>query len=236
MVTCAKCGTGWTSSGLPLCPVCGTKVETPAAPPERDPVIEIPAACPRKNGSAVLEVPLELRMPPVQLVEPTPSIPDVKEAAPMMHETPVESRKTDSRILQRLQISDPSAILPVVKDLPAPTRPLNGPLVLGILAYVGVILLPMAVFFESHRVLGVLGFCMAGFFAPFAPIAWMVGLNAEKRRRDQGLRAESRVSLGRLLGQWGTLLLVSEATIALVGIAALRLAGKFPVSFWAGIY
>ena len=67
-------------------------------------------------------------------------------------------------------------------------------------------------------------------------IAWVVGLNAEKRRRDQGLRPEGRVSLGKLLGQWATLLLVSEMTVALVGIAALRLSGKFPVSFWTGIF
>jgi hypothetical protein len=44
------------------------------------------------------------------------------------------------------------------------------------------------------------------------------------------------VSLGRILGQWGTLLLVAEVTVALVGIAALRLSGRFPVTFWAPIY
>ena len=100
----------------------------------------------------------------------------------------------------------------------------------------GVFLLPLTVAFESSRVLGVLGFCLTAFFVPFAPIAWTAGLIAEQRRRDQGLRPENSVSLGRLLGQWATLLLVSEVTLALMGIACLRLSGRFPFSFWAPFY
>jgi len=214
MVKCANCGTGWTSAGLPLCPVCGTKVE---ASPPTPPLLDLSPVSPRPNGSALLEVPV------------------LKEVAPM-NEAPVETRKPETRLLSPLQIPDPSAVLPALKPLPAPSRPLNGPLILGILAYAGVILLPLAVVFESHRVAGVLGFCSAGFFAPFAPIAWMVALSAEKRRRDQGLRPEGRVTLGRLLGQGATLLLVTELTAAMIGIAALRLSGKFPVSFWTGIF
>lgn len=117
-------------------------------------------------------------------------------------------------------------------DLPSPARPLNGPLILGVLALVTVVMLPATIVFESSRILGILGFCMSGFFVPFAPIAWISGLSAEKRRREQGLKPESRVVLGRLLGQWGTLLLVAEITAALVLISGLRLAGKFPSSFW----
>jgi hypothetical protein len=74
---------------------------------------------------------------------------------------------------------------------------------------------------------------MAGFFAPFAPIAWMVGLTAEQRRRDQGFRPERAVTLGRTLGQVATLVLVAELTVGLIAIAALRLSGKFPGSFWS---
>lgn len=201
MVTCTKCGTGWTSAGLPLCPVCGEKV----SPSEPEPIsLVVPAV--GKNGSTVLDVPPEVRM----------------------KENPVEVESP------RLRIVDPSAANPQTmdKELPTAARPLNGPLLLGILAYVAVAMLPVTMAFESHRVVGILGFTLAGFFAPFAPIAWLVGLSAEKRRRDQGFRPESRITLGRLLGQGGTLLLVAEATGGLVAIAALRLSGKFPASFW----
>lgn len=215
MVKCAKCGTGWTSSGLPLCPICGTKVPEPVAAskplPDPVPLIEMPAAEPaavRKNGSAVMEMAPE--PPPV-----------------MMKEYPVEAEP-------RLKILDPSAAdIPVQKDLPSPTRPLIGPLILGLLAFVPALLVPVTTAFEASRVLGVLGFCMAGFFAPFAPIAWMVGLSAEQRRRDQGLRPERTVTLGRRFGQAATMVLVAELTIGLIAVAALRLSGKFPSSFWS---
>jgi hypothetical protein len=214
MVKCAKCGTGWTSSGLPLCPICGTRVPAPTPPPDPVPLIEMPAAepepesetalapAPRKNGTAVLPAPV------------------VKKEEPVVAET-------------RLKLLDPSAAdIPVQKDLPAPTRPLVGPLVLGSLAFVPALLLPVTVAFEATRVLGVLGFCMAGFFAPFAPIAWIVGLVAERRRRDQGLRPERSVTLGRTLGQAATMVLVGELTVGLIAISALRLSGRFPSSFW----
>jgi len=246
MTKCSKCGTGWTSQGLPICPICGTKVEDPAAPAPaaapagRCPVMDSPPLMDfSRNGgsaSAVLEAPAEPPKIQIQKVEPVRPIPVVKETVPMI-EPPAEPRRHESRRFDLLQGADPSALaIPAAKELPAPSRPLNGPLILGALSYVGVLLLPLTVAFEHHRVLGVLGFCMTGFFAPFAPIAWMVGLTAEKRRRDQGLRAENRVSLGRLLGQWGTMILVSELTVALVAIAALRLSGRFPITFWAPLY
>jgi len=122
--------------------------------------------------------------------------------------------------------------IPEMKELPRPARPLNGPMILGILALVTGILLPITVAFESNRVLGIMGFCLSGFFVPFPPIAWIAGLAAEKRRREQGLRPERRVVLGRQLGQWGTLLLITEVTAVLILIAALRLAGKLPPTFW----
>ncbi len=116
--------------------------------------------------------------------------------------------------------------------VPRRERPLNGPIILGALAMVTGVLFPLSLAFEGNRVFGVLGFCMSGFFVPFAPIAWIAGLMAERRRLEQGLEPEPRVVLGRLLGQWGTLLLIAEVTAALVLIAGLRLAGKLPGTFW----
>jgi hypothetical protein len=281
MVKCTNCGTGWTSEGLPLCPVCGTKVETPGKTAETKPTVELAAATSdavRKNGSTVVMVPPEIRkaepppapapysFPILKRVEPPPPAPD---PAPVVEapKPPAEVPKTEIRnpdpkpepfIFQTLKKQEPvspqpevivkekpveyepidaSAVnLPIqaIKELRVAARPLNGPLILGCLAYVAVVMLPVTMAFESHRVIGILGFTLAGFFAPFAPIAWLAGLAAEKRRRDQGLRPERQVTLGRLLGQWGTLLLVAQTTVGLIAIAAMRLSSKFPPSFWRG--
>jgi len=118
------------------------------------------------------------------------------------------------------------------KSLPSPARPLNAPWILGVMAMVTALLLPITVANESNRIMGIIGFCLSGFFLPFAPIAWIAGLSAEKRRREQRLRPEARVVVGRLLGQSGTLLLVAEMTVALILIAGLRLSGQFPSTFW----
>lgn len=257
MVKCANCGTGWTSSGLPLCPVCGTKVPEPAkaapepapAPvPEPEPEVLTPMAAPEaavhKNGSAVLELPPEIRkeaaashpyiFPQLKRVEPAPLPEPAPVPAPAPVPEPVVKKEEPVEVSPRLQLLDASAMdVPIQRELPAPARPMNGPLILGILAFVPALVLPLTLAFESTRVLGVLGFCMGGFFAPFAPIAWMAGLSAEKRRREQGLRAERQVSVGRLLGQAATLVLVAEMTAGLVAIAALRLSGKFPNTFWS---
>jgi hypothetical protein len=185
------------------------------------------------NGSAVFEISTELRKSeshpaPVKalLMDPAPAV--APTIAPLPDASP-EARKPTTRLFR---VS--TAIRPAPTEtttLPAPARPTIGPLILGFLAFVPTLLLPLTLAFEGTRVLGVLGFCMSGFFAPFAPIAWIVGLHAEKRRRDQGHRAESQVSAGRLLGQCASLILVAEMTLALVAIAALRLSGKFPPSF-----
>jgi hypothetical protein len=290
MTKCTKCGTGWTSSGLPLCPICGTKVPGPitASRPVADPIplIQMPApsfakaaegkaepAAVRKNGTAVLEPPPDPRKaktevrpkPPVLRWDP-PENPDVRIKllepsaldAPVQKDPPAPAPpavpKKETVVLSasepaplppmkemnpveaesRFRLLDPSAAdIPVQKELPSPARPLIAPLIFGSLAFVPAILVPLTMAFESTRVLGVLGFCMAGFFAPFAPIAWMVGLSAEQRRRDQALRPERAVTLGRKLGQVATLVLVGEMTVFLVAIAALRLSGSFPHTFWS---
>ncbi|RPH45431.1 MAG: hypothetical protein EHM91_07655, partial [Planctomycetota bacterium] len=171
MTKCAKCGTGWTSSGLPLCPICGTKVPEPvAAAPARvaDPIplIEMPAAEPAvaacKSSVAVLERPPEPRKPKPE-IQPVPELRRPKteilpvpepEPPPMLlkKEFPVDAEP-------RLRLIDPSAAdIPVQGDLPSPTRPLIGPLVLGAMAFVPVLLIPLTAAFEATRVLGVLGF------------------------------------------------------------------------------
>jgi hypothetical protein len=175
------------------------------------------------------------RVEPAPAITPPPATLHVPSEARPMPEAPLEARKLKTRLFRIPQAIDASAILPAqteAKNLPSPARPMNGPLILGFLAFVPALILPLTLAFEGTRVLGILGFCMSGFFAPFAPIAWIAGLSAEKRRRDQGLRSERRVSIGRLLGQGATLILITEMTLALVGIAALRLSGKFPHSFW----
>jgi|SRR6185436_15950499 len=232
MVKCLNCGTGWTSEGLPLCPVCGTKVETTRKPPEEKPAVdrvETPVEAVRKNGSTVVLVPPEIRK-----AEPPPpspySFPTLEPARPRPEVT-VKEKSVENEPLDASAVNLPVQAL---KELRVAARPLNGPLILGCLAFVAVVMLPVTLAFESHKVIGILGFTLAGFFAPFAPIAWLAGLSAEKRRRDQGLRPERQVTLGRLLGQWGTLLLVTQTTFALIAVAAMRLSAKFPPSFWRG--
>jgi len=164
--------------------------------------------------------------------------PDPKpQEKPVMDDSPSDLPKADPPLRVSTRLVDASVALlstglPTEKDLPLPARPLSGPLILGLFAMVTVILLPITVAFESSRVLGIMGFCLSGFFVPFPPIAWIAGLAAEKRRREQGLCPERRVVLGRLLGQWGTLLLITEVTAVLILIAGLRLAGKLPPTFW----
>ncbi|HLY09361.1 MAG TPA: hypothetical protein VKW04_08675 [Planctomycetota bacterium] len=140
-------------------------------------------------------------------------------------ESPVRVDATVLRLRSPLPAEEP-------KRLPVSSRPLNGPLILGLVATITGILLPVTLVFESHRVLGIIGFCISGFFVPFAPIAWVSGLSVEKRRREQGLRPEARVIFGRFLGQASTLLLVAEVTAILFLIAGLRLTGNLPMSFW----
>jgi hypothetical protein len=185
------------------------------APPARDP----------SDKSSILRVPGD-----------KPAVAKAAEDAPASADRPAGPKAEPLRVSRRLMESSVT-ILPVeMSPVPVPERPINGPLILGALALVTGILFPLTLVFQADRVFGVLGFCMSGFFVPFAPIAWISGLVAERRRLEQGLPPEPRVVLGRLLGQWGTLLLVAEVTAALVLIAGLRLAGKLPPTFWTPTY
>ncbi|HLY72636.1 MAG TPA: hypothetical protein VKU80_00840 [Planctomycetota bacterium] len=210
----------------------------------------------KRNGTAVLgAVPESSESAQAVAVEPSPpgapALPSPRAAAfPRSEEqglpsAPVQALEPALREAPKPPAKEPTARVDASvvllqapspagepKRLPVSSRPLNAPWILGILALVTGILLPVTVVFESHRILGIIGFCMSGFFVPFAPIAWIAGLSAEKRRREQGLRPERRVVIGRILGQWGTLLLVAEVTAALILIAGLRLAGNLPMTFW----
>jgi hypothetical protein len=198
------------------------RVPAPPPPP--------PAARPVEDKAPV-QAPEEKPAPP-----PAPEVkaPAAKPAEPA-EERPAKPVRTEPTLPVPSRLIDSSVkILPAeMSAVPRVERPLNGPIILGALAMVTGVLFPLSLAFEGNRVFGVLGFCMSGFFVPFAPIAWIAGLMAERRRLEQGLEPEPRVVLGRLLGQWGTLLLIAEVTAALVLIAGLRLAGKLPGSFWA---
>jgi hypothetical protein len=251
MSKCAICKTSWTSQGMTLCPICGAKVEgeeigTQTTRIQRPTQFHRPASIEgarqnKTNGTAVLTAPAAPAE--VRKAEPTPAPVAPSQVAPPR----VASPEGASSPVASPQIAPAPAAEPLVQDsvvlaapqaagaekrLPAPARPLNAPLVLGLLALVAVLLLPVTLLFESHRILGILGFCASGFFVPFGPIAWMAGLGAEKRRREQGLRPESRVVVGRVLGQAGTLLLMAEVTAVLIVIAGLRLSGQLPGTFW----
>jgi len=217
------------------------------------------ASAGKSNGTAVLEAPVEPVKPEPRkddtpAPEPIPSRPESEPplrisvfpkselpAAPPpgdpFDSAPPALSKRSPESKPTVRVDASVVLMPMSpagrKDLPVSSRPLNAPLILGILATITGVLLPITIAFEHHRILGILGFCMSGFFVPFAPVAWIAGLSAEKRRREQGLRPELRVVVGRMLGQWGTLLLVAEVTAALILIAGMRLAGKFPSTFWS---
>lgn len=257
MSKCPKCAASWSTAGLALCPICGTRVAAEPSQAKLEPELAgarttstSTSASARKSailkltngGDAKPEPELKVTTFPKPPPPPLALVPKPKEPPPKKEEPPLEEERMDlPKVEKPLRVStrlvDASVALLTTgpsdeQKLPKPARPLNGPLILGVLALVTGVLLPITVAFESHRIVGVLGFCLSGFFVPFPPIAWIAGLIAEKRRREQGLQPEGRVVLGRRLGQWGTLLLVAEVTILLILVAGLRLAGDLPPTFW----
>lgn len=210
-----------------------------ASASRRAPTSTLPAPKPSPEP----EIKITVFPKPQARTETPPPLALLPKAETKQEDTPVEEErlnlpKVESPLRVSTRLVDASVALlkppaPEGSELPRPARPLNGPLILGALALIPPILLPLTVAFESNRILGVMGFCLSGFCLPFPPIAWIAGLAAEKRRREQGLQPERRVVLGRMLGQWGTLLLVAEVTALLILIAGLRLAGKLPSTFWA---
>jgi hypothetical protein len=220
------------------CPICGTKVEDPALEPSLVTLDPESSESARKNGSAVLTArrPQTRTFHPENIVTP-PAVP--KEEEPLKvtlfptaetPESPPEDPMGDPMSVDASVLLLGSA--PESKPLPVSSRPLNAPAILGGMALATGLLFPITLALESHRIIGILGFSLCGFLLPFAPIAWIAGLGAEKRRREQNLRPERRVVIGRLLGQIGTVLLIVELTAALILIAGFRLSGSFPSTFW----
>jgi hypothetical protein len=240
MPKCIKCGATWTTTGLALCPICGHKVDAaPEGPADRPKPELAPVRVATASAAATprLHRGTTVRIPPDPL--PAPAKSSEEKAAPAPRPAAAETKDEGVR-----PIPPPPAparrLEPSVKILatgpmavPLLERPPVGPLVLGALSLVAGILLPLTLTFEGNRIFGVLGFCMSGFFAPFAPVGWIAGLIAERRRSERGLEPEPRIVAGRLLGQWGTLLLIGEMTVGLILVAGLRLAGRLPSTFWA---
>lgn len=363
MLKCARCGAAWTSLGLPICPMCGARVEPPAGvsesgrherivPPKPNiaetsrPVLQAALSMPQQLGRYVpqmavqaptappprppaepliakVSIPPETAMyrpqvaappkdptpiparkdpmpPPLPVVPPkppavkAPPIPPVptparsvapleidhaasaisdfgfdqitinpappvekpsprgeddswycslpvpaapppkrgepvlRQYAPIRPATPPPARTTITELVDASVLVDRIRPLQGKKALPAPARPLTAPLVLGVVAVLAGLLVPLTAALERNRIVGVLGFCVCGLLLPLAPLAWIAGLAAEQRRREQGLRVERRVVVGRLLGQWGTLLLAAEGAIAYLIVAAFRVVGRLP--------
>jgi hypothetical protein len=230
-----------------LCPICGAKVEDPAKALEPS-LLKLESEMAgnegaKRNGSAVLTArrPQTRTIHPENIVTPPPmpAVEAPKEEVPLKvtlfpkaehPEPPPEDPMGDPLSVDASVLLLRSA--PESKMLPVSSRPLNAPAILGGMALVTGLLFPITLALESHRIIGILGFSLCGFLLPFAPIAWIAGLGAEKRRREQNLRPERRIVIGRLLGQIGTVLLIVELTAALILIAGFRLSGSFPSTFW----
>jgi hypothetical protein len=187
-----------------------------------DPPRPEPAAPPAAETVVLQSVPVEASLR-------TPALP----AAQAVDPRPVAESERKPAVVDASCILAAASWTPLEKgEWPQPARPFNGPLILGSLAVAAAALLPVTAALESHRMFAIMGFCLSGFLLPFPPIAWIAGLAAEKRRREQHLRVERRVVAGRMLGQGATLLLIAEGTLGLLFVAAMRLNGKFPDTFW----
>src|SRR6185295_7301610 len=125
MVKCVNCGTAWTSSGLPLCPVCGARVEEGRRPDPVPVMSEAPSeSSTRKgtNGSAALQGTPEVKTAesdiPVQLrTEDAPPVP-----------VPVQVPKPEPYIFSQLKRFEPgpaSALPPAPPPEPSaePRKP-----------------------------------------------------------------------------------------------------------------
>jgi hypothetical protein len=215
-----------------------TRVHAPVPPPPK--AVEPPVAPPLPDVKKLLESDFgfeKIPAKPARVEDDSwycslPAIPPApKPAEPRAH-LPIRSVPAQECTAETERV-DASVLMPAPRPeprLPAPARPLSAPLVLGIVAAATGLLLPLTLALESNRIFGILGFCVCGLLLPMAPVAWIAGLAAERRRREQGLRAERRVVVGRLLGQWGTVLLAAEGTIGFLVVAGLRVLGRFPIS------
>ena len=192
---CVSCGTTW-SSALPKCPFCGGEASAEPAPKEVSLLAGLP---PRPEAKA--EDPEDTPPAPLPIVEePKPAA----EAAP-------KTEKID----------------PTPAPSPVPLGPQVGsssvPFVFSLLGLAACLALPLAIHFQEHRVLGVLGPLAAGILAPFAPFAWLAGLRHEDRCRHLNLIPSGLGRAGRILGAISTFVLVFNISMLAVIAVVLRL-------------
>jgi hypothetical protein len=240
---CVKCDTSW-SSGLPICPICDTKVEddsnrgvTPARP---SPGVSDPVPSIAKDG---LSTPDSLNSSSIALL----AVPRTERRLSLSAEAPaflqpgtggsqrVDAPRSPESVQAVTPPADSSPKASPEASVPVPALDLSilkGPIGLGVMAIASVFVLPLTLALVQHRVIGALGLCLSALFAPLAPIAWIAGDKAERRSRYLGLSVEAQNGeAGKLLGQWGTLVLVSEVAVVLFTISVLRLSGVFRLPF-----
>lgn len=195
---CVSCGTTW-SSALPKCPFCGGES---AAEPAPKAVALLAGMPPRPEGKA----------------PPSPAPESFGGPAPDPDETPPELPKVET---------PPPAEPKTEKIEPRPLGPQvpssTVPFVFSLLGLVACLALPLAVHFEDHRVLGILGPLAAGILAPFAPFAWLAGLRHEQRCLDLNLIPSGLARAGRILGAIATFVLVFNITMLALIAVVLRL-------------
>lgn len=200
---CVSCGTTW-SSALPKCPFCGG--ESAAEPPPK--AVALLAGMPPR---------------PEEKVPPSPAPGGSGGPAPDPDETPPE--------LPKVEIPPPPAPKPpepkTEKIEPSPLGPQvpssTVPFVFSLLGLVACLALPLAVHFEDHRVLGILGPLAAAILSPFAPFAWLAGLRHEQRCGDLNLIPSGLARAGRILGAIATFVLVFNISMLALIAVVLRL-------------
>jgi hypothetical protein len=228
---------------FPACPFCGGSAkdipELAQPAPEVDRLYSNPAPARRSAGESVKQI----EAPPSRTSVAAPKAEAAASAARPATPRPTNGDSAPAAIPSRTPAAESSPVVPArapSKPVASPVSPRvpagaalqpSCPLYLGALSLVSVALLPPTLFMEANRVMGVLGFCLASFFAPFAPIAWLAGQTYENRFRSLGIEPANAVRLGRRLGMTGTFLLVAEVVIVGLLIAALRLSGRLPASF-----
>jgi hypothetical protein len=181
------------SSALPKCPFCGGESAAEPAPKEVSLLAGLP---PRPEEKAPDPDPTPAAVP----APPPP-------AEPPGHKT------------EKIELPPPPAPVPLGPQVPSSTVPL----VFSLLGLAACLALPLAVHFQEHRVLGILGPLAAAVLAPFAPFAWLAGLRHEERCRDLNLIPSGRARAGRLLGAIATFVLVFNISMIALIAVVLRL-------------
>lgn len=189
---CSACGAEWTSS-LQRCPLCGGEATEREGPTGKI-VLKTAAAARKKEEESAVDLAAEIRkelsdLPPMEVppaAEPEPSPPPPVVVAP------------------------PPSPPPVVAP-PSPRAPSNTlPFVLAILSFLGCAILPLTLFYDHAKLLGIavpkLGYAAGGLLALLAPFAWL----------------RARTGATRLLGMLATFGYVASFATIMILEAILR--------------